>query len=516
VSRYAFALLLVTVALVSSVGAASAQRRRAARPRTHVAAPATPEVAAPDATTAGAEAAPVEAPAQVEVSAPVEASASEVVEPTDAAPTEAVPDAPTARVIAPPAGWRVRTRHDTVLSWSPRYMLSTTQNELGLEQQLWLAVDPLPLYHRASLDASRSLGPKTSFAMHLSGWGSVDLLQAENGGQGAGDIAIGYVELAHKPLSIWAGRRFLTFGPPGGLHVDGVGVGARTGFGLFVEAFAGRPVTPMRLGLLGPQGAFVGPTAAYGARVGFEDAGRISASAAYAELWSHGILDKRTVDVAATWDPGILQLEGSVKIDALNPGIMQARAVALFDITHELEVDANYLHIEPQRWIAAWSILSAFETSTFDEAMAGVTVRLSRSFAVRGEGAARVYSMPEGGDTTIGYRADVSARMMPGADHGPALRLQASRRDDGDLRYTVLTAGASLDVYRGTYVSLDGAFAGDDDGKRPVSAIGRGSVDLDLLENLRLGATVSFGTTLFAETELRAMLRLRWLAEVSE
>lgn len=463
VKPYALAFMLAVVALASSAGVASAQSLRAPSP-----------VAAP------------------------------VVTPV------VTPVAPAAQ-----SRWRVRTRQDTVMTWSPRYLLSTSTNALGLEQQLWLAIDPLPLYHRASLDATLAIDEQTSFAMHLSAWGSVDLLQVADGGRGAGDIAIGYVELAHAPVSAWVGRRFLTYGPPGGLHVDGVGVAVRSGLGLFAEAFAGRPVTPIRSGLLGPQPAFNDTTGAYGARVGFEDAGTVSASAAYAELWGHGILGKRTVDVAATWDPGILQLEASVKVDALDPGVMQARAVALFDITRALELDADYLHLEPARWIAAWSILSAFETSTFDEAMVGATVRLSRSIAVRGEGAARVYSMPEGGGQTLGYRADVSARMVPGAERGSSARVQVSRRDDGVIGYTVLTAGGSVDVWRGTFASLDGALAVDDDGER-LSAIGRGSVDYDVLHSLRLGATLSLGTTPFAEAELRAMLRARWVAEVSE
>ena len=495
--RYPLTIALASMLLAASSAVAAAQDG-STRALDDGAAPAT-EAAAPT-----TEAAP--------------AAAVPVVDDADAARDAAAAAARSAAVRAgarQASKWRVRTRHDTIISWAPRYRLDTSTNPVGLEQQLGQSVDPLPLYHRVSLDASLAVDEKTALGLHLSGWGSVDLIQVADGGRGAGDIAIGYVEFSHSPLATWVGRRFLGYGPPGGLHVDGVGAGVRSGFGLFFEAFVGRPVTPIRTGLMGPQPSFTDSTVAYGARVGYEDAGSLAVGASFAELWGHGIVGKRTVDFSASWNPGILQLEGSVKVDALDPGIMQARAVAMLSITHDLQVDVNYLHIEPARWIAAWSILSAFETSTFDEAMAGVTVRPTRTLAVRGEGAARFNTLQSTGEQTLGYRADLSARLTPGADNGPTFRVQASRRDDGVLGYTVVTAGAAVDVWRGTIVSLDGAFAADDDGER-LSAIGRGSCDLEVLEDFRVGATLSLGTSPFAESELRAMLRARWVAEVAE
>ncbi len=412
------------------------------------------------------------------------------------------------------SGWSVRTHHDVVMSWAPRYRLDTSTNPLGLEQQMWRSVDALPLYHRVSLDGTLAVDARTTLAVHFSGWGSIDLLLDRGGGLAAGDVAIGYVELTHAPLSAWVGRRFLTFGPPGGLHVDGGGAAVRSDLGLFAEAFVGRPVTPIRVNLLGPQPDFTDLTVAYGARVGYEDAGTLSLAASFAELWGHGIVGTRTIDLAGTWDPGILHIEASVKVDALNPGVMQARAVALVSVVRELELDLDYLHVEPARWIPAWSILSAFETSDYDEAMLGATLRASRTVAFRAEGAARVYSTRSIGEVRLGYRADLSARMMPCIDRGPSLRVQGSRRDDGVIGYTVLTAGAAIDVYRGLIVTIDGAFAVDDAGGR-LSTIGRANLDFDVLRDLGVGATVSIARTYIAETELRAMIRARWATEAS-
>jgi hypothetical protein len=392
--------------------------------------------------------------------------------------------------------------------------LDVSSSPLGLEQQMWRAVQALPLYHRVSLDATLAIDEQTSVSLHFAGWGSVDLLGDASGGIAAGDVAIGYAEVQHASLSAWVGRRFLTFGPPGGLHVDGGGAAVRSDIGLYAEAFVGRPVTPIRSSLLGPQPDFTDTTIAYGARVGYEQAGTLSLAAGYAELWGHGILATRAIDLVATWDPGIVHLETSVKVDALNLGVMQARAVALLTASRELALDIDYLHVEPSRWIPAWSILSAFESDTFDEAMGGATLRASRTLAFRAEGAARLYTRPTTGEVRPGYRADLSARTMPGVNGGPSLRLQGSRRDDGVVGYTVVTGGGAVEVVNGMIVAIDGAFAVDDAGAR-LTTIGRANFDVDVARGLRIGATLSIAHAPIVDSELRAMVRARWDAEVS-
>jgi hypothetical protein len=103
---------------------------------------------------------------------------------------------------------------------------------------------------------------------------------------------------------------------------------------------------------------------------------------------------------------------------------------------------------------------------------------------------------------------------MPGADGGPSLRLTGSRRDDGVVGYTVVTAGGAVEVVHGMIVALDGAFAVDDAGAR-LSTIGRANLDLEVARGLGIGATISIARAPIVDAELRAMLRLRWNAEVS-
>ncbi|MCB9597291.1 MAG: hypothetical protein H6719_31490 [Sandaracinaceae bacterium] len=410
---------------------------------------------------------------------------------------------------------RARARHDAVLSWSPRHRLDTSTDPVGLEQQLWRRVDTLPLYHRVSLDASGLLEGKVS--LHLAGWGALDLLADSSGAIAAGDIAIGYVEVDLEPVRLWAGRRFIAWGPPGGLHVDGGGVSARTSFGLVAEAFGGRPVTPTRISLLGPEASFDGAAASWGARLAYTDAGTFAASAGYAETWSHGILESRVVDVAAYWDPGDLRIEAGGKIDAASFGLAQARAGATYRVVRELSVDADYMHVEPGRWIPPWSILSVFDTSTFDEAGAGATLRPIRALAIRAEGAARVYSSAsnayQADEARVGYRVELTGRVLPNPGDGPRVRVLVSRRDDGTMGYTLITAGAAFDPFQHVVMTVDGAFAIDDQGGRE-SAIGRASVDFTGLADWSIGLTVALARTPIAAAEARGMLRIQWSPEV--
>ncbi len=405
----------------------------------------------------------------------------------------------------PPLRWRAR--HDVMLQWAPRYVLDTSPDPIGLEQQFWRRVDVLPLYHRVALDATNVMG---RVDLHFAGWGAVDLLLDSGGGVGAGDVAIGYAEVAIEPVRLWAGRRFVTFGPPGGLHVDGGGASVRAPFGMIAEAFVGRPVTPVYGSLIGPQPSFEGPsTVAYGARIAYADAGRFGATAGYAELWSHGIVGSRTIDVAAYGTLGDLRLDAATKIDARSAGFMQARATASWRILAELGVDAQYLHLEAGRWIPPWSILSVFETSTFDEASVGATVRPMRALALRAELAGRLYSSSAQQDERLGYRAEVSARIVPAPTPGVLLRAHVSRRDDGVIGYTVLQGGVSFDPIDLITLTVDGAFAIDDRAERE-SAVGRLAIDVDVGAHWVVGGTLALARTPIVPAETRAMARASW------
>jgi hypothetical protein len=272
----------------------------------------------------------------------------------------------------------------------------------------------------------------------------------------------------------------------------------------------GRPVTPTRSSLLGPEPSFEGAGVAYGARVGYDDPGVFVASAAYAEQWGHGMLGSRTVDVTSLWDPGPVSLEGSLKLDVTSPAVVLARLAVLAPIVRELSIDLEGQHLEPARWIPPWSILSAFEASTFEEIAGGATVRIAPGLSARAQGAARLYVGEVPGEVRVGYRAEALVRLVPMRDESSTtFRVLASRRDDGVLGYTLVTAGLSSAPVPVVRVAIDGALAIDDEAER-LSVSGRASLDASPGAEWTIGAWASIARTPTTDADVRAMLRARW------
>ena len=413
--------------------------------------------------------------------------------------------------------WLVaQARYDAVIGWASRYQLTTSPDPLGLEQRLWQRVDVLPFYHRLSVNGTLRLDRGVALSLHFSGWGTANLLADQGGGVAAGDVVLGYLELdvappgTEAPISLWVGRRFVAHGPPGGIQLDGGGARVGSRVGVFAELFVGRPVTATRSSLLGPEPSFEGAGVAYGARVGYDDPGVFVASAAYAELWGRGMLGSRTVDVTSLWDPGPVSLEGSLKLDVTSPAVVLARLAVSAPIVRELSVDLEGQHLEPARWIPPWSILSAFEASTFEEIAGGATVRIAPGLAARAQGAARLYVGEVPGEVRVGYRAEALVRLVPVRDESSTtFRVLASRRDDGVLGYTLITAGLSSAPVPAVRVAIDGALAVDDAADR-LSVSGRASLDASPGAEWTIGAWASVARTPTTDADVRAMLRARW------
>lgn len=409
----------------------------------------------------------------------------------------------------PPSSTRMhfRARHDMLIRWAPRYRLVLDPNPLGLEQQMWRRIEVLPMYHRVSLDVSDLVDGHVS--LHFAGWGALDLFADSDGGVGAGDVAIAYVDARFDPVTLWVGRRFLTYGPPGGMHVDGGGAIARLDLGVFAEVFVGRPVTPTRTILLGPRPSFQGAALSYGARIGYSDPGRVGLSVAYTESWGHGIVGSRALDSVGYWYPGEIRFEGALKLDMLGVGVLSAQLTARWRPVREVDLDVGYAHLEPGRWIPRWSILSVFETSTYDELVVGGTWRPIRRLALRLVASGRRYDRVQSAEPDLGYRVALYTRVTPLRSGGPRLRVVIDRRDDGVIGFTILQAGVALDLIEELGIGLDGSFAIDDAGQRE-SALGRVSGDYRPASDWTLGLTLSLARTPIAPAEIRALVRARW------
>lgn len=368
---------------------------------------------------------------------------------------------------------RIRVRSDSVMRFQSGYVLTVDESAApNANRRFWQRVAQLPIYERVSLDA-RDLADG-HVDVHFSAWGALDLTFQSDQGIVAGDFAIGYVEGRHGAASGWGGRRFLSWGIPGGVHLDGGGAALRLGNGLVVEAAVGRPVTPRRNALLGQRPDFSEATVAYGARVGYVHPGRMTASLSYLDRWANGISGDRSLALDATWRivPAV-DVSGNVSLDVNSVGIEQANLTANFVLGERVMADVGWQHVDPTRLLPMWSILAAFASSVFDEVAAGATLRLADNWSVRGAGGLRVYSFD---GATLGYRVEALARYVD-ALSGLRSFMSLTRRYDGTDGLNVLHGSVAFPpLWERLIVALQGA-VGLDDRAEKESLLARFSAD---------------------------------------
>lgn len=407
----------------------------------------------------------------------------------------------------------VRVRFDVIFRGVPRYALTAQANAVSADDRYWRTIALAPLQERANLDATNLLRGRVD--VHLSAWSAIDLAAPGAGdGRVAGDVAVGWARYHRGPWSVWAGRRFIAWGAPGGVHLDGVGGEVRLAEGLLVETIVGRPVTPTYGALLAGHPGFEGATAAGGLRLGWSDPGTLSASVSYLEQWSHGIPARRVAEAAVVGHPlRWLDLRGTVSWDLLGLGVMQADLDASAWLGRSVEVDVGYGHLDPALLIPRWSILSVFVTRTFDEGRARVAWRAVPALQVGLEGALLHYDVagvdPSKAGPEWGSRMEAFARVSTRDRRGQVVAI-ASRRDDGEQRMTLVRLAGSFPILRGLIGALEGAVALDnDDVSAPrTSWYGRLSMEGPVAVGWRLGASVDGVRSPIATSELRAMLHL--------
>jgi hypothetical protein len=407
----------------------------------------------------------------------------------------------------------VRMRFDVIFRGVPRYALTAQSNPVSADDRYWRTLALAPLQERANLDATNLLRGRVD--VHLSAWSAIDLAApTATDGRVAGDVAVGWARYNRGPWSAWAGRRFIAWGAPGGVHVDGIGADVQLAQGLVLEAVAGRPVTPTYGALLGGHPGFDGATAAGGLRVGWSDPGTLSASVSYLEQWAQGIPARRVAEASIVGRPTRwLDLRGTVSWDLLGLGVMQADVDASAWLGRSVELDVGYGHLDPALLIPRWSILSVFVTRTFDEARTRVAWRIVPALQVGAEGALLHYDVA-GVDASKagpawGSRVEAFARVSR-RDRRANVVAMVSRRDDGTQRMTLVRLAGSFPVVGSLYGAVEGAAAlDDDDASSPrTSWYARVSMEGTVAEGWRLGASVDGVRSPIATSELRAMLHL--------
>jgi hypothetical protein len=407
---------------------------------------------------------------------------------------------------------RIRVRSDTVMRFQSGYVFTVDESfSVDANTRYWQRVAQLPLYERVSLDARDLANGRVD--VHFSGWGALDLTFPSDDGIAAGDFAIGYVEGRHGVASAWGGRRFLAWGIPGGVHLDGGGAAIRLGEGLVAEAAVGRPVTPRRSGLLGQRPDYSMPTLAYGARIGYSSPGHFSGSLSYLDRFAEGISADRSLAADALWRivPEV-DLSGNVSLDINSVGIEQASLLATFLVTDALSTDLGWQHVDPTRLLPMWSILAAFASSIFDEVAGGATLRVSEHWSLRGVAGLRVYSMD---GATAGYRFQAIARYV---DVLSGLRafVSLSRRDDSLVGLNVLHGSVALPpLWERVIVALQLAVGVDDEAERE-SLLTRFSADWPVEGGFNVGASLDWARSPIVESELRGQLSFSYRPEDAE
>ncbi|NOY93002.1 MAG: hypothetical protein GXP55_17600 [Deltaproteobacteria bacterium] len=412
-----------------------------------------------------------------------------------------------------PASIRVRT--DVVVRWAPRWVLQARETEVGAVQRFWHRVDELPMTLRLSLDADRLM--KGRIGVHLATWGTLDLTVDTEGGIAAGDVALGYVDARLGKAKVWLGRRFITWGPPGGLHLDGAGADVDISHGFSVEAFAGRPVVSRMLTSTGASGNLTQPTGAYGGRVSWVRAGFASASAAYVQRWSHGLETDRVVDVDFSARPSNwADLNGGATWDVRTSRPTQAQ-IGVDLVAHRafrLLVLGSY--VDPRALLPDWSVLKAFSSMLYTEAALGGTLRVSNGVHLRVEGAYRRSWQPDrqDGETLNGYRIDAYVRGVPWGGR-PGYRVMVSRRDDGAMGYTLVQAAVAFETTRDLQLAVELSAAFDDALEREAY-VGRLSGEYRVASAWTVGAALDVSRTPTADAEVRGLLRAVYRRGVSQ
>lgn len=406
----------------------------------------------------------------------------------------------------------VRMRFDTIVRGITRYALTATDNAASASDRYWRAVAMAPLQERATLDATRLYDGHID--AHLAAWGAIDLANPTGDGRIAGDLAVAWTRYRAGPVGVWGGRRFIPWGAPGGVHLDGLGGEVSLGGGFTADVVVGRPVTPTYGSLLGPTPGFDGTTAAGGARIGWTLTGRASSAISFLEHWAQGIPTRRVVqaDVTATitrW----LDLRAGLSVDLLGLGVMQAEVDVSAFPTRAIELDVGYGHTDPGLLIPRWSLLSVFVTRTWDEARARATWRIVPSVQVGVEGAVLRYSLAGREDNVDGppwgSRLEAFARVTA-RDRRTQLLVMVSRRDDGARPMTLVRVAGSAALVRDLVGSVELASALDQDSfdAPRTSWYGRVSVDGPLATGWRLGASVDAVRSPVAASELRGFVHM--------
>ena len=367
------------------------------------------------------------------------------------------------------------------------------------------AVTAAPLLEMLSVNAWGLNAPGIKDARaHVSGWGTLGLLDLPRRGSVAGDVQLAFVEgrLFGERLRVVAGRQLVGGGAARFLQLDGLLAEYLLPRRLRLAAWGGLPVSA-RFGVR--QG-----DAAAGGRVAWAPSWDSEVGASYAFVLDRGITARHEAAVDGRWLPtNAIRVQGHALFSLAEARLVEAELAPYWRIWPTLEVAVSARRVAQDLLLPRSSILSVFAEPDRDEVGAIAIWEPRPELAVTADARAAWLSGVPGSEAG----ARLVARTAPGTLIVGELRwlgalnrgylrarLAASRRLTQKL---VLTADAD-------------AFWRD----RPVNGVNHSAVASatatwtfapEWLAVAELGA----GTTPEMAAEARAMVKLAWRWNVS-
>jgi hypothetical protein len=257
-------------------------------------------------------------------------------------------------------------------------------------RQDWYAGDlqrASPIFELVSITASEVTSPfAQDVEIALSTWGALDLSDVrawQNGGAAdrrfSGDVDTAYIkgELLSRRLVLRVGRQLVSEGVARMVHLDGAQFRLRLPGNFGLSAYAGTPVSPR---FAGRGGEF----ATGNTRANFATGGRVSWFwPGLVELGASAALDRDRGDVARKDVGADLRLTLPRHLELVSSAFYSVPEERWGEIAvagawrgrRDVQVIAEYRHVEPDLFLPRTSILSVFAEDERDDV--GATVRLA-------------------------------------------------------------------------------------------------------------------------------------------
>ncbi len=372
---------------------------------------------------------------------------------------------------------------------------------------------------------------KDSTDVELSAWGSA-LVVAPDEGRDAwnerrfdGDVTIANVRHRVGPASLKLGRQIVTAGSARFSHIDGISAGARSDFGLGLDAYAGLTVLPRwaerpgyqhlgsaRESLVEQPDALPDPTRTeywmVGSRLHYTHADKAAFGVSFHEQTEAGELGRRDLGADLAVTPfRELGLAGDAFLDLDSTQLVEARAQAELRPTDRIDVLAEYRRAEPGLLLSRQSVLSVFSTDRFDELGGEVGYRPTSRLTLGLGSWLQVF----GGDDP-GARASAKAKIVPDRPRRVTLQLVASRVSErengywsgrGSVRYRFIDPAAiTLEHYVYKYDAPIHGFG--------TSTVEAAAIQWALTPELGVLFGSSVARTPYASLDAQALLRVSY------